>query len=73
MADLDVNKRDALAEPSWHQLLFVGLDDTDTREIRSTSNLARRAAAALPVDYQVHDVIRSSTTARPARPLHRKE
>ncbi len=54
------------------ELLFIGLDDTDTLESRGTGHLARQIAAALAADYPVLGVTRHQLLVDPRVPYTAK-
>jgi len=54
------------------ELIFIGLDDTDTLESRGTGHLARRIAAALAADYPVLGVTRHQLLVDPRVPYTAK-
>jgi len=54
------------------QLIFIGLDDTDTLESRGTGHLARQIATSLASDYSVLGVIRHQLLIDPRVPYTAK-
>lgn len=54
------------------QLVFIGLDDTDTLESRGTGHLARHIAAALAADYSMLGVTRHQLLVDPRVPYTAK-
>ncbi len=67
---LAVPEADAGREES--QMLFIGMDDTDTLESRGTGCLARQIAAELSRDYLVLGVTRHQLLVDPRVPCTRK-
>lgn len=57
---------------SQHQLLFIGIDDTDTLESRGTGHLARQIAAELVPEYAVEGVTRHQLLVDPRVPYTAK-
>ena len=53
-------------------LIFIGLDDTDTLESRGTGHLARQIATSLASDYSVLGVIRHQLLVDPRVPYTAK-
>ncbi len=61
-----------MGRPSQNQLLFIGLDDTDTLETRGTGHLAREVAGKLAADYAVEGVTRHQLLVDPRVPYTAK-
>ena len=49
-------------------MLYIGLDDTDTRESRGTGNLARTIASLLSHEFTIHGVVRHQLLKDPGVP-----
>ena len=50
-------------------MIYIGLDDTDTKESRGTGNLARQVAAAIATNHEVFGVTRHQLFVHPDIPF----